>query len=309
MRRGLLRAEKKSAVKRKVRRAREPVDRSLDVLAWIADHPSDLLVVRQIARDIGTSPSTVHRLFQTFEQHRLIGRADGEYVIGVELYRISTIIADQLSPARIAHRHLALLTKECGETTMFGIYDPVGHRMMFVDKVDAPHPLRYVVELHRWLPIHAGATGLAILAFLPPEERARVYADGLKAITPNTIVTPTDLEAELERIRKRGYAHSIGQRTQGAVGFAAPVFDSNGSVCGDVCLTGPEHRFSGGELTETIATRLKAASSRVTEDLRAVGYRVPNYVGPPRPAVDEQHPTDYGRDAAAKRRAGSRSRA
>jgi DNA-binding IclR family transcriptional regulator len=32
------------------------------------------------------------------------------------------------------------------------------------------------------------------------------------------------LEAELQKIRERGYAITHGQRTQGAVGLAAPVF-------------------------------------------------------------------------------------
>lgn len=258
--------------------AREPVGRALDVLAWIADHPADPLVVRQIARDLDTTPSTVHRIFGTFQDRGLIARGDqGEYIAGLELFRICAAISTELSPARIAHSHLRQLSRECNETTLFGIYDSGRGLMMFIDRVEALHPLRYVVEMHRWIPTHAGATGLAILAFLPEAERRRIYAMGLGAQTPRTIVEVDALEAELEQVRRRGYAQSMGERVPGAVGFGAPVFDSVGVVCGDMCVTLPQQRFEEGEFADSLASLLIAASERVTDDLKAVGYRAPTH--------------------------------
>lgn len=255
---------------------REPVGRALDVLAWIADHRADPLVVRQIARDLDTTPSTVHRVLGTFQNRGLIARGgNGEYVAGLELFRICASIASELSPARIAHAHLEALSRECNETTLFGIYDSGRGQMMFIDRVEALHPLRYVVEMHRWIPVYSGATGLAILAFLPEAERRRIYATGLDAQTPDTIVEIDALESELELVRKRGYAHTVGQRTPGAAGFGAPVFDSAGNVCGDLCVTLPVQRLQEGVSADSLGSMLLAASQRVTDDLKAVGYRAP----------------------------------
>jgi len=259
--------------------SREPVSRALDVLVWIADHRSDPLVVRQIARDLDTTPSTVHRILGTFQQHGLIARGGkGEYVTGLELYRICASISEDLSITRIARPHLRALAEQCNETTLFGLYDSARGQMIFVDRVESLHPLRYVVEMHRWIPLHSGATGLAILAFLPEEERRRIYAAGLTAQTPETVVTVDALEAELERIRKRGYAHTLGQRTPGAAGFGAPVFDSAGHVCGDVCITLPVQRLEDVS-RDTIASQLVAASQRITADARAAGCRAPAHGG------------------------------
>jgi IclR family acetate operon transcriptional repressor len=255
--------------------SREPVGRALDVLVWIADHRSDPLIIRQIARDLDTTPSTVHRILGTFQQHGLIARgSNGEYVPGLELYRICGSIAEDLTLTQIAQPHLRALAEQCNETTLFGMYDSARGQMIFVSRVESLHPLRYVVEMHRWMPLHSGATGLAILAFLPEEERRRIYAAGLAAQTPETIVTVDALEAELERIRNRGYAHSLGQRTPGAAGFGAPVFDSAGDVCGDLCVTLPVHRLADVS-RDTIASLLVEASQRVTEDVRAAGCRAP----------------------------------
>ena len=45
------------------------------------------------------------------------------------------------------------------------------HRLTW--RSTARFPLRYAVELNTWLPVHAGASGLAILASLPENERLR----------------------------------------------------------------------------------------------------------------------------------------
>ena len=253
---------------------REPIGRALEVLSWIANNPSDHLGVRQIARDIGTTPSTVHRILATFEEYRLLGRSnDGQYVVDLELYRICETIAGELSPTRIAKPFLEELAAECGETTVFGVYDPRQRRVMFSSRVEARHPVRHVAELHRWLPVHSGASGLAILAFRPPEERRLVYAEGLESLTPATLVTPAKIEAELTRIRAQGYAHSVGQRTPGAVCFAAPVFESQDQACGDLCVTLPEQRFQAGEFEKSLVAMLTEAARRASEAMRSAGYR------------------------------------
>lgn len=253
---------------------REPVARALDVLTWIANHISAPLGVRQIARDIGTAPSTVHRILATLEERRMIGRSeDGQYVIGLELYRICESIAGDLSPTRIAMPYIESLARACGETSLFGVYDAPRRRMMFSSVVESTHQVRHVLEIHKWLPIHSGATGLAILAYLPPRERNAIYAEGLEAFTPATLIVPEEIEAELARIRESGYANSIGQRAAGAVGFAAPVFDCEHRVCGDVCVSLPEQRFEAGEFEASLVALLKAASKDVTEAMHRAGYR------------------------------------
>jgi IclR family transcriptional regulator, acetate operon repressor len=253
---------------------RDPVARAIDVLTWIADHPAQSISVRQVARDIGTSPATVYRILQSFQEHALIGRdAGGEYTAGLELHRICAAIARGLSPARIARPHLEALARESGEATLFGIYDAQRGEMMFIDKIEASHPLRYEVELNRWIPIHAGATGLAILASLSFAERRRIYATGLSPLTSETLVTAEDLEAAVAVIRRRGYAQSSGQRTTGAVGLAAPVFDSDGLVCGDICITVPQQRFEADEASSRLPAAVMAQASAATRELQAAGYR------------------------------------
>src|ERR1700728_3745235 len=102
---------------------REPVGRSLDVLIWIATHPDPPWSVRSVARELGTSPTTVHRIFGTFESRGLLERdGDGGYVPGLELFRIGHSVAGQLSPAHLVRPHLEALSSQFSETVMVGAY-------------------------------------------------------------------------------------------------------------------------------------------------------------------------------------------
>lgn len=250
-----------------------PISRAVDVLSWLAENPTPPWGVRHVARGLDMSPTTVHRIFGIFESHGLLEKdEENSYVAGLELFRICHSVAAALSPVHLVHRHLEALCAECDETVLLGAYDPRRSRMMFIDTVPSTHPVQYLSTLNRWMPVHSGATGLAILASLPDLERKTVYAAGLTALTDRTLTAEDAVEAELTRIRGQGFAFTRGQRTVGAVGFAAPVLDAAGQVFGDVCVTIPEQRFTES-MTETIGAAVLATGRIVTEELSRAGFR------------------------------------
>jgi IclR family transcriptional regulator, acetate operon repressor len=254
---------------------RDPVGRALDLLTWLAEHGTGGPIgVREIARDMGTSPSTVHRLLQTFEERSLVRRdGSGAYVGGLELVRLGRL-ASRFSVQAAVRPVLERLAATVGETSTLALFDPGRGEVMCVDCVQTNHPLRYIVELNTWRPLHAGAAGLAVLAFLEPGERAKRLEQGdLKRITQHTLTTVTEIEEFCARSRQHGYALSQGHRIDGAVGMAAPIRDADGQVVGDVCLSFPGSRFKAAD-ERRYATALIAASAETSGLLAAAGYRL-----------------------------------
>lgn len=253
--------------------AREPVDRAIDVLVWLSEHPASSWGVRPVARALDTSPATIHRVFRIFERRGLLTRdVDGRYSAGLELFRVCESLVRQSSPTTLARPLLVELCEKCGESVLLAAYDAHRGEMMFIEMVQAEHPLRYVVEIGRWLPLHAGATGLAILAYLPEDERASVYAHGIPPVTHETLTSEKIIEKRLEAVRALGYCITSGERTPGAVGIAAPVFDCAGDVYGDVCVTVPASRYDEARESELV-TLLLATCDAVTATLRGAGFR------------------------------------
>jgi DNA-binding IclR family transcriptional regulator len=180
------------------------------------------------------------------------------------------VFSQRLSPVKVAKPHLEKLALACGETVLLAAYGARRGQMIVIDIIDAPHPLRWVVAVNQWRAIHSGATGLAILAFLPEAERQAVYQRGLERFTDQTLVDPAALEVEVARVRARGYAQSRNQRSRGAVGLGAPLYDAACEVFGDVCVTIPEPRFDASQ-EEKLGAQLVAAATAISAGLRDAG--------------------------------------
>jgi IclR family acetate operon transcriptional repressor len=223
--------------------------------------------VRELGRTLSVSPASVYRLLAKLGKYGMVqrGATPGRYMIGWELYRLSLKLNSNYTLQKLGGRLLHELTALTGETSVLAVYDHARMERMFVGAAFSSQPLRYVVRLHEWLPVYAGAAGLAIMAFLPEEDR-RVIIErtGLAAITVNTITDPIRLEVELASVRMQGYAFSRGQHSLGAVGIGAPVWGADGRVLGCVHLTMPEGRFEE-EMKERYAGLVRECAAKLTK--------------------------------------------
>jgi DNA-binding IclR family transcriptional regulator len=79
-------------------------------------------------------------------------------------------------------------------------------------------------------PLHAGGASKLLLAHLPPVEIDRHLHAGLPAITHRTVTDREVLKAELEEIRRRGWAQDRGEYSASVHAIAAPLRDGAGRV-------------------------------------------------------------------------------
>ena len=248
----------------------------LKALTWIVQEQASEVGVREIAVGMGVSPSTAHRILSELAKADFVKHHahSGRYSLSLEFLRLAHLTIEHLSLQRVALTHMRRLTDACNETSLLGVYDSTRQEMMFLAIVESSHPLRYSVDLNKWLPIHVGGSGFAIMAFLKNEEIGKIIdRTRLLPITSRSITKRYQLEAELQKTRERGYAITHGQRTPDAVGLAAPIFGSNGEVVGDICVTLPESRFDS-KSEDRIAELLKACANEVT---KAIGGQVKSH--------------------------------
>jgi IclR family acetate operon transcriptional repressor len=182
----------------------------------------------------------VHRILSALADEDVVTSDDltGRWSLGPEFWRLALRGGTKLTVSAMAVSHLERLVAECNETAFLCIFDPARKRVMFAASVESKQPIRYVVELHAWLPVNLAASSLAILAWLSEPELTAMCATGELAS-----VDRVKLRAALGRIRHQGYAQTRGVRVAGAVGIAAPVRGGHGEILGSVGLTMPEQRF------------------------------------------------------------------
>jgi DNA-binding IclR family transcriptional regulator len=109
------------------------------------------------------------------------------------------------------------------------------------------------------------------MAYLPPDEIDGIIQEhGLPGLCVNTITDRGDLEAELTRIRKRGYALSVEETDLGAWGVATPIRNREGEVIAAIGVAGPSSRFNE-MLAQEYVSRCEEAAKRISSALFAQG--------------------------------------
>jgi IclR family acetate operon transcriptional repressor len=109
----------------------------------------------------------------------------------------------------------------------------------------------------------------------------------LEARTERTITDPELLRAELESIRRRGFAIDDVENEVGIRCVGAPVFDHHGDLAGGISVSGPDTRLTRA-LADEISPLVVDVAMRLS---RRLGYADTLGQGAPRgpqPAADER---------------------
>jgi IclR family transcriptional regulator, acetate operon repressor len=239
------------------------IDRALAVLGVLAE-ASQPMGVTEIARRVGLPKSVVHYHVSALVRNRYVeARPDRRYGLGTAALRLGRGPSANVELRTRALPHLRALHHDTWETVTLSVV--LGQERVFVDQLVSPQEISLTVELGRPLPLHAGASGRAVLAFLPEDAREAMLAQPLERLTRATVIDPARLRALLQTVRETGLGVSHGERQQGVAAVAGPVFDSRG-VAGAISVCGPEYRFDGASI-ERYGALVRTAAAELSREL------------------------------------------
>jgi DNA-binding IclR family transcriptional regulator len=139
-----------------------------------------------------------------------------------------------------SHALIAELSAETGETA--SITAPSGVWAVFIDVVESQAPIRYFATIGHRVPIHAAASGRALLLQYSQEERDALYRKiEFKQYGPSTPISIEAVEMELRNSIARGYCQSFGDYSRDLAGAAIPLPIGDRRL--SVVVAGPEFRI------------------------------------------------------------------
>ncbi|MFK7861472.1 MAG: IclR family transcriptional regulator [Granulosicoccus sp.] len=239
------------------------VTRVLDILGVIAaaDRP---LSPTEISENLSIPKASVHRLCASMEeqgylQTRLSGR-------GLQAgNRLQALALGVLSAAPLQAQRRAILTslsEEIGETCNIAV--PDGAEMIYFDRAETHWPVRISLKVGSRVPVCATAGGKMYLSTLNEERLERVVRNTrLKRYTANTLVSVSDLMADLEVTGQRGYSLDNEEYLEGMVAMAVPVVDGSGRLYATLSFHAPCMRVPFVSVTRFLP-QLKAASKQLS---------------------------------------------
>lgn len=219
------------------------------------------LTAKRIARELGTSLSSCYYLLNILADEGYIEKVPrcGGYRIGPtvsllhqsrpgnKLEKVGAVIQEL---ADWAHRQAYLAVLLEGEVTVIQVRTPP----------DSP-PAGVAEGFHG--ASHALALGKVLLAGMGSEYvQQHIDNRGLEAFTPRTIVHPTQLHAQLNKIRMVGIAMDFEEFAPNLCCVAAPVENREGKVEGAIGLSTTTRRIGkeGAHLVEMVQWASKEAS-------------------------------------------------
>jgi IclR family acetate operon transcriptional repressor len=248
------------------------LDRAVAILNAFTRERSEL-GLSAVAQLTGLSTSTTHRLLASLMSHGLVQQVSGSkrYSLGSHVLRLAYMASGHVNVRQAALPVMQRLRDDSDETVGLHLLR-ADNRRVVVDQAESHKPLRRTyTELGEPIPLHQGAPGKVLLAFLSPEAREAILAAPLEAVTEVTPTDPVKLRGELEEIRSRGYALSFGERVRDIHTVAAPVANHTGAVVAALSVTGPAVRMPRERL-ESIS---KLAIDAGREISRQLGYVAP----------------------------------
>lgn len=225
---------------------------------------------RGLARSIGIDRSAVGRILQQLAELDVLERRENGYVPGPRLITLSRVMGARDTLPVVAGPVLRSLVDRFDETCYVCAFH--GDVAVFTHEIQSSKPLRFVVELGRPVPLHAGAAGRAILAGLGPERTRELLGEGsLPSLTHATITDVDELVRLTVSDRQRGYTLSMEERVAGGTSIAAPFFDHMGRCQGSVVFTSPLSRIDRTRIDEiggAVAEAAHALSERLVRAVR-----------------------------------------
>lgn len=200
--------------------------------------------VTELARKLGLSTSTTHRLLTTLALEHLIEQdvITGKYRLGLAVYDLTAAAAVGFDLSEAVLPPMSLLRAQTGETVQVAVLD--GRQVVYVERLDSTHTLRFFLELGRRNWAHCTATGKALLAQLGRVDLDQIL-DGweLPALTGHTITDPDQLRKQLSEARDLGYAVNLHESEDGVMSVAAPIRNASAITVAALSVAGPASRM------------------------------------------------------------------
>lgn len=251
----------------------QSVERAANILKALGGG-SRRLGVSELSDQLGLAKGTVHGLLRTLEAHGLVEQdtETDKYQLGATLLRLGNSYLDTSELRSRALRWSERLAENTGESVRVGV--PHGQGVLVVHHVFRPDNSLQILEVGAVLPLHASASGKALLAF-DADREAQVLAADLPKLTGRTVTAKAALRTQLAKVRERGYALEREEAVIGDAGVAAPIFDRRGDVVGTIGLSGPVERLGQRANQARLVAAVTDAARGVSRELGASTWPAP----------------------------------
>ncbi|MCA6116285.1 IclR family transcriptional regulator [Bradyrhizobium sp. WSM 1738] len=252
----------------------QSVDRALSIIETLAEDDEGYRL-SDLAIRTGLSTSTVHRLLATLENRRFVqfDRTESKWHVGARCFTVGATFARRRNFAAQAIPYLRKLRDLTRETANLAVVDD--EFIIVLTRMESREIMRSLTKLGGRVAMVASGVGKAVLATYSNEDvSAIIRHHGMPRLTEKSIVRPSDLFKELEKIRRQGYAVDDEEACMGLRCVAAVVYNDCAEPLAAISVSGMTGRLTDerlpqlGRTVREVAAELTVALGGVMPEMK-----------------------------------------
>ncbi|RMO98236.1 Transcriptional regulator, IclR family [Pseudomonas amygdali pv. morsprunorum] len=251
------------------------VSRLFAVLRCLGDCDEGGERVTQLAQRVGLSQPTTHRLLRSLMDEGMVEQdlLSKRYRLSIEFFALAAKAGNTGNLRDVVRRSLLRLSASLGDSLF--LLARSGFDAICLDRSEGPYPIRtFTGDIGGRVALGVGQGSLAILAFLPEDERETVIAYNLPRLKDFHLYDEVFLRSEVENVRRLGYAGRNTGALPGMAGLAVPILDRSGRAVAALSVAtisdrlGPDRLMTVVELLKREATAISARINPFDPSLR-----------------------------------------
>jgi DNA-binding IclR family transcriptional regulator len=220
------------------------VEKALNLLSFFTVAVPEL-GLSALARAADLDKATTLRLLTSMKSNGFIEQnpSSKDYRLGNAFLRFARIREASLPVLSVIQPVLDRLAASIGETAHGSLAS--GSSLITVGIAEPQRSTRVFVDPSQLLPYHATASGIAYLAFGPPDACLAVLkSKTLSRYTDQTGTSAASIRERVAQTARNGYAVSVETFEREVIGLAAPIFDWSGKAVGSVAIASVASRWT-----------------------------------------------------------------
>jgi DNA-binding IclR family transcriptional regulator len=211
--------------------ARSAMHRTFQILRAMGVHQHEGVRVTALAKAVGLTQATTHRLLQGLIQEGMVEQDPQNklYRLSLDLFCLAAQAGAVNDLRSLARPALLRLNASLGDTVLLLVRS--GFDAVCLDRVEGQYPIRtFTGDVGGRVALGVGQAALVILANLPDTEYEEVLRHNLPRIRHYNVYDEVYLRTEVKKARELGYCARGSGLLEGMAGLAVPVFDRNRRV-------------------------------------------------------------------------------
>lgn len=247
----------------------QSIQRALRVLRYVASQGTQFPSAAKVAEDCALTKPTSHRILAALTSERFLRTEDRgrRYGLGVECYFLGLSASSDYSLLSFADPSINRIAAVTGDTCFLSVRS--GDEAICIGTATGDFPIKILtLKVGDRRPLGVGAGSLALLAFMPDEERKDVLQRVNSALARYPHFSAASMEADVVKSVEQGHAYNPGRLIPEMSAVGIPIYGVDGELIGALSVAALTSRLDASR-TQVAVALMKEEAKKIANAVAA----------------------------------------